>query len=183
MDQEAARKLMARHVKNKNLRKHCLAVGAVMAALARHFGEDEEKWAVAGLLHDIDYEETKEEPDRHSLVGAEMLAREGLPEDVIYAVKVHNERHGLPRQDRLSKALYATDPLTGLIVAAALIRPEKKLAIVDVPFLLNRYQEKSFARGANRETMAACSELGLTLEDFFHIGLEAMQGIAAELGL
>ncbi|MDN5361260.1 MAG: uncharacterized protein PWP70_307 [Moorella sp. (in: firmicutes)] len=183
MDRETARKLMEKHVKNKNLRKHCLAAGAVMAALARYFNEDEEKWAVAGLLHDIDYEGTKEDPDRHSLVGAEMLAREGLPEDVIYAVKAHNERHGLPRPDRLSQALYATDPLTGLIVAAALIRPEKKLAIVDVPFLLNRYQEKSFARGANRETMAACSELGLTLEDFFHIGLEAMQGIAAELGL
>ncbi|MDN5345117.1 MAG: uncharacterized protein PWQ18_1231 [Clostridia bacterium] len=174
---------MEKHIKNKNLRKHCLAVGVVMAALARHLGEDEEKWTVAGLLHDIDYETTKDEPDRHSLVGAEMLAQEGLPEDVIYAVKAHNERHGLPRQDRLSQALYATDPLTGLIVAAALIRPEKKLALVDVPFLLNRYHEKSFARGANRETMAACSELGLTLEDFFHIGLEAMQGIAAELGL
>lgn len=183
MDREAARKLMEKHVKNKNLRKHCLAVGAVMAALARHFGEDENKWALAGLLHDIDYEDTKEDPERHSLVGAEMLAQEDLPEDVIYAVKAHNERHGLPRPDRLSKALYATDPLTGLIVAAALIRPEKKLAIIDVPFLLNRYHERSFARGANRETMAACSELGLTLEDFFHIGLEAMQGIAVDLGL
>ena len=183
MTQREALQLMEKHVKNKNLRKHCLAVGAVMAALARHFGEDEEKWAVAGLLHDIDYETTKDAPDRHSLVGAEMLTGEGLPEDVVYAVKAHNEYHGLPRLDRMSKALYATDPLTGLIVAAALIRPEKQLAIVDVPFLLNRYQEKSFARGANRETMAACSELGLSLEDFMHIGLEAMQGIAGDLGL
>ncbi|GLI17740.1 phosphohydrolase [Moorella thermoacetica] len=183
MNREEARQLMERHVKNKNLRKHCLAVEAVMRALARHFGEDEEKWGLAGLLHDIDYESTKEDPDRHSLVGAEMLAREGLPEEIIYAVKAHNERHGLPRPDRLSKALYATDPLTGLIVAAALIRPEKKLAIVDVPFLLNRYHEKSFARGASRETIAACNELGFSLEDFFHIGLKAMQGIAAELGL
>jgi hypothetical protein len=83
----------------------------------------------------------------------------------------------------MSKALYATDPLTGLIVAAALIRPEKKLAIVDVPFLMNRYHEKSFARGASRETIAACSELGLSLEDFMHIGLEAMKEIAGELGL
>ncbi|KYH31528.1 HDIG domain-containing metalloprotein [Neomoorella mulderi] len=183
MTRQEALQLMEKHLKNKNLRKHALAVEAVMRALARHFGEDEEKWGLAGLLHDIDYESTKDDPDRHSLVGAEMLAREGLPEEVVYAVKAHNERHGLPRTDLMSKALYATDPLTGLIVAAALIRPEKKLAIVDVPFLLNRYHEKSFARGASRETIAACSELGLSLEDFMHIGLEAMKEIAGELGL
>ncbi|WP_406677623.1 HDIG domain-containing metalloprotein [Moorella sp. ACPs] len=183
MIRQEALQLMEKHVKNINLRKHALAVEAVMRALARHFGEDEEKWGLAGLLHDIDYESTKDDPDRHSLVGAEMLAREGLPEEVVYAVKAHNERHGLPRTDLMSKALYATDPLTGLIVAAALIRPEKKLAIVDVPFLLNRYHEKSFARGASRETIAACSELGLSLEDFMHIGLEAMKEIAGELGL
>ncbi|WP_258360909.1 HDIG domain-containing metalloprotein [Moorella sulfitireducens (nom. illeg.)] len=183
MTRQEALQLLAKHVKNQNLRKHCLAVEAVMRALARHFGEDEEKWSLAGLLHDIDYESTKDAPHRHSLVGAEMLAREGLPEEVVYAVKAHNGHHGLARTDLMSKALYATDPLTGLIVAAALIRPEKKLAIIDVPFLMNRYHEKSFARGASRETIAACSELGLSLEDFMHIGLEAMQAIAGELGL
>lgn len=183
MTREEALKLLEKKLKNKNLRKHCLAVEVVMRALARHFNEDVEKWGLAGLLHDIDYESTKDAPERHSLEGAEMLAQEGLPEDVVYAVKAHNHYHGLPRQDLMSKALYATDPLTGLIVAAALIRPEKKLELVDVPFLLNRYHEKSFARGANRETMATCSELGLSLEDFFHIGLKAMKEIAPELGL
>ncbi|MGB9662176.1 MAG: HDIG domain-containing metalloprotein [Moorellaceae bacterium] len=183
MRREEAVKLLEKHVSTPNLLKHCLAVEAVMRALARHLGEDEEKWGLAGLLHDIDYEATKHTPERHSLVGAEMLEREGVDPEIVYAVRAHNEIHGLPRRDRLSQALYATDPLTGLVVAAALIRPEKKLAPVDVAFLLNRYQEKSFARGAKREQMAACQELGLSLEEFLQIGLEAMKEIAVELGL
>lgn len=183
MNRNEALELLKKNLKNKNLIKHCLAVEAVMARLARHFGEDEEKWALAGLLHDIDYDSTKDDPQRHSLIGAEMLAEAGLPEDVVYAVKVHNDTHGLPRNSLMDKALYATDPLTGLITAAALIRPEKSLFAIDVQSLMKRYGEKAFARGANRETIAACSELGLSLEQFMELGLEAMQGIAKELGL
>ncbi|MDK2820417.1 MAG: uncharacterized protein PWP31_382 [Clostridia bacterium] len=183
MTEQEALQLLKKNLKNKNLQKHCLAAQAVMKALARHFGEDEEKWSLAGLLHDIDYEYTKDDPEKHSLMGAEMLAKEQLLEDVIYAVKAHNGHHGLPRPDLMSKALYCTDPLTGLIVAAALIHPEKKLAVINVPFLLNRFNEKSFARGANREIIASCSDLGLSLEDFMHIGLEAMKSIAKDLGL
>ncbi|MCL6639272.1 MAG: HDIG domain-containing protein [Firmicutes bacterium] len=183
MQRTEALSLLKKNLKNKNLFNHSLAVEAVMRRLARHFGEDEEKWGLAGLLHDIDYDRTKDDPDRHSMAGADMLAEAGLPEDVVYAVRVHNDRHGLPRNSLMDKALYATDPLTGLIVAGALIRPEKKLAAIDVPFLLNRFHEKSFARGANRDTIRACSELGLTLEEFLGLGLEAMQGIAGELNL
>lgn len=183
MNREEAYKLLKQHLKNKNLIKHSLAVEAVMRRLARHFGEDEEKWGLAGLLHDVDYDRTKDDPYRHSLEGAELLEQAGLPADVVYAVKVHNEVHGLPRKSLLDKSLYATDPLTGLIVAGALIRPEKKLSAIDTAFLMNRFGEKSFARGANRETMAACSEMGLSLEEFMALGLEAMQGIAGEMGL
>lgn len=183
MDRTAALSLLKKNLTNKNLFNHSLAVEAVMRRLAKHFGQDEEKWGLAGLLHDIDYDRTKDDPSRHSLEGAEMLAELGLPEDVVYAVKVHNHYHGLPRLSLMDKALYATDPLTGLIVAGALIRPEKKLAAVDVPFLMHRFHEKSFARGANRETIKACSELGLSLEEFMGLGLEAMQGIAKELNL
>jgi len=178
-----ALKILKKHLKNKNLFKHCLAVEAVMRRLARHFGQDEELWAMAGLLHDIDYEKTKDDPERHSKVGAEMLAELGLPGELVYAVKVHNDVHGLPRKALMDKALYASDPVTGLIVAGALILPEKKLAAVDVPFLLNRFKEKSFARGAKRETIASCEEMGLSLEEFLGLSLEAMQGIAGELGL
>lgn len=183
MKRDQALAMLKKNLKNKNLVKHCLAVEAVMVRLAKHFGEDEEKWALAGLLHDIDYEFTKDEPQKHSLLGADMLAEAGLPEDVVYAVKVHNEMHGLPRNSLMDKALYATDPLTGLITAAALIRPEKSLLAVDVHSLKKRYGEKAFARGANRETIAACSELGLNLEQFMELGLQAMQGIASDLGL
>lgn len=183
MTREEALKLLKKHLKNKNLFKHCLAVEAVMRRLARHFNQDEELWGIAGLLHDIDYEKTKDDPKRHSIEGAEMLAGFELPDELVYAVKVHNDAHGLPRKTLMDKALYASDPVTGLIVAGALIRPEKKLAAVDVPFLLNRFKEKSFARGAKRETIVSCEELGLSLEEFLGISLEAMQGIAGELGL
>lgn len=183
MQREEALKLLREHLKNKNLFNHSLAVEAVMRRLAEYFGEDPERWGLAGLLHDIDYERTKDDPDRHSIEGAAMLEELGLPEDIVYAVKVHNDRHGLPRRSLMDKALFAVDPLTGFIVAGALIRPEKKLAPVDVPFLMHRFKEKSFARGANRETMKACEELGLSLEDFMALGLEAMKGIAGEIGL
>ncbi|KKM10538.1 phosphohydrolase [Clostridiales bacterium PH28_bin88] len=183
MNRNEALELMEKHLTNVNLRKHSLSVEAVMRGLAAHFGEDQELWGLAGLLHDIDYEETKDDPARHSLVGGEMLEKLGLPAEVVSAVKAHNDYHGIPRESLMDKALYATDPLTGLVVAGALIRPEKKLAVLDVPFLINRFHEKSFARGARRETILACGELGLSLEEFLGIGLEAMQGIAAELGL
>ncbi|GAV21559.1 HDIG domain-containing metalloprotein [Carboxydothermus pertinax] len=183
MDREQAYRELTKRVKSPNLLKHMLATEAVMRELARHFGEDEELWGLAGLLHDIDYDETKDDPRKHSLIGAEILEKLGLPAEVVYAVKVHNEAHGLPRKSRLDKALYAVDPLTGLIVAGALIRPEKKLEAVTVDFLLNRFHEKSFARGAKREQIAACSEIGLTLEEFLAIALKAMQEIHEELGL
>lgn len=183
MNRDEALSLLKKNLKNKNLFNHSLAVEAVMRRLAEHFNEDVEKWGLAGLLHDIDYDRTKDDPARHSMEGAEMLAGLGLPDDIVYAVKVHNDRHGLPRLSLMDKALFATDPLTGLIVAGALIRPEKKLAAIDVPFLLKRFSEKAFARGANRETIKACSETGLSLEEFMGIGLEAMQGIAEELKL
>lgn len=183
MTREEALEILQRHLQNKNLRKHCLATEAVMRRLARHLNQDEEVWGLAGLLHDIDYEVTRGDPARHSLEGARMLEEMGLPEEVVQAVRVHNDYHGLPRRTLLDRALYAADPLTGFIVAGALIRPEKKLAAVDVPFLLHRFKEKSFARGASREQMQTCTELGLSLEDFMALGLEAMQGIAADLGL
>lgn len=183
MERSEALTLLKKHVKTKNLLNHMYAVEAVMAALARHLEEDEKLWSLAGLLHDIDYEETKDDPAKHSLVGGEMLTREGFSEVLVYAVKCHNDRHGMERKTLLDKALYASDPLTGLIVASALIRPEKKLEDVDVSSLQKRFHENAFARGANREQIAACSELGLSLEEFLGIGLSAMKEIHKDIGL
>lgn len=171
------------NIQNKNLMKHALAVEVCMAAVARRLGQDEEKWALAGLLHDIDYERTKGDAATHSMLGADMLAERGLPEDIVYAVRVHNEAHGLPRNSLMDKALYAVDPLTGLIVAAALITQQKKLSLIDTNFVMKRFGEKAFARGANRDQIKACSEIGLTLEEFITTGIEAMQSIAADLEL
>ncbi|MGI6685754.1 MAG: HDIG domain-containing metalloprotein [Bacillota bacterium] len=183
MTRDEALKLLKANLANKNLLKHCYACEVVMKYLAAHFGEDQNKWALAGLLHDIDYDNTKDDLSQHSLLGAKMLEEAGLPTDVVQAVKVHNGAHGIPRVSLMDKCLYSTDPVTGLIVAGALIKPEKKLSAIDVEFLIKRYHEKSFARGANRETIAACSEFGMNLEEFFGISLEAMQSISKELGL
>ncbi len=172
-----------RRIPTKNLFKHILAVEAVMRRLARYFGEDEERWGAAGLLHDIDYEGTKDDPARHSLLSGQVAAELGFDQEIVDAVKAHNEYHGFPRTTDMAKALYSADPLTGLIVASALVHPSKKLAAIDADFVINRMGEKSFARGANRETIRSCSDLGLDLKEFISFGLEAMQGISGQLGL
>jgi len=176
--------LLKQNLQNQNLVKHCLAVEAIMRALAQHFGEDEEKWGLTGLLHDIDYEKVKDDLSQHSLVGAKMLEDLGIEKDICQAVKVHNEAHGILPKTLLEKALFVTDPLTGLIVAATLVLPSKKLSDLSVENVLNRFKEKAFARGANREIIKKSEELlNLKLEEFVKIGLEAMQSIAAQLDL
>jgi len=183
MNRDAALDGVKAHVSNANLIKHMVAAEVCMRALARRLGGDESKWGLAGLLHDIDYDSAGADPARHSLVGAEMLEGMGVDPDVVYAVRVHNDRHGLPRISAMDKALHAVDPLTGLIVASALIHRSKKLSAIDVGFVINRYHEKGFARGAKREQIALCSELGMELSDFVGVCLEAMQQHGAELGL
>ena len=155
-----------------------------MRGLAEHFGEDQEKWGLTGLLHDIDYEETKNDPDRHSIIGAEILEKAGLEKDIVDAVKTHNEAHGIEPESRMAKAIFTIDPLTGLIVAATLVLPSKKIADLTAENVINRFGEKSFAKGANREIISQCQKLlGLSLEEFTKIGLEAMKKTSNELGL
>lgn len=183
MTRDQALQLVKEKIQNQNLVKHCLAVEAIMKALAEHFGEDTDIWSLTGLLHDIDYEETKEHPEEHSLKGAKMLKDLGLTEEIVQAVKVHNEIHGFSRISLLDKSLYAVDPLTGLITAATLILPSKKLTNVSVKSVLKRFKEPRFAAGANRQAIKSVEDVGLTLEQFVEIGLKVMQGIADELGL
>lgn len=183
MTRDRAFKLLNKKIKIKNLIKHSLAVEAVMRDLADYFNEDREKWGIAGLLHDIDYEETKNEPFKHSLIGAEFLEKLDLEKDIVEAVKVHNEIHNFPRKTKLARALFCADPITGLIVAASLVLPSKKLTDLTVENILNRFKEKAFAKGANRSVILACSEIGLNLEEFVRISLMAMQRIAKDLDL
>lgn len=180
MDRTNAIALIHEKVKTKNLLKHMLATEAVMRALAHRFGEDEEAWGLAGLLHDLDYDVTVSDFPQHGKKTVEWLAGK-VPEPIAEAILAHPGH--VPRESRMAKALYAIDPLTGLIVAAALIHPEKKLAAIDAAFVLNRMDEKRFAAGANRDQIRSSSELGLPLEEFVAIGVKAMQGIAGDLGL
>ncbi len=181
MKREQALDLLRERLKNKNLFKHSLAVEACLKTLARRLGEDEAIWARAGLLHDIDYEETDADPTRHGLVGAEWLEKAGLDEQIVHAVKVHSGH--LPPVSKLDWALFAADPLTGLIVASALMHPDKKLKSLDVDFLRRRFKEKRFAAGANREQITTCTNLEMDLDEFMQVCLEGMQSIAEELGL
>jgi len=183
MNREDGLALLQEHLKNENLINHSLAVEAIMRGLAEHLHEDVEKYGLAGLLHDIDYDTTYEDPHRHSLLGAEMLAEKGMDPEIVYAVKVHNDLHGLERKSLLDKTLWAADPVSGFITAAALVRPDKSLAEVQLKSLKKRFKETAFARGANREQMQSCTEIGLELEEFLQIALQSMQKIAGELGL
>lgn len=180
MDREEALKLVEENLKTPNLKKHLLAVEACMKKLAKHLGQDEELWGLAGLLHDLDYEYTKDKPEEHGLKTSQML-RGKVPTEVIEAIKAHAGK--APVEGLLAQALFAVDPLTGLIVAAALMHPQKKLEAVDEGFVLNRFKEKGFAKGANREQIKTCERLGLSLQEFISISLSAMKEIAEELGL
>ncbi|MDI6601117.1 MAG: HDIG domain-containing protein [Thermoanaerobacteraceae bacterium] len=183
MNRKEALQKVQENVFSRNLIDHMIATEAIMRGLARRLGQDEEKWALTGLLHDIDYEQTADNPEAHSLIGAEMLEKMGLDDELTYAVKVHNEIHGLPRISLLDKALYAADPLSGLITAVAMVMPSKKLEDVKVSSIKKKFKDKAFARGANREQIQSCEELGLTMDEFFEIALEEMKKIAGEIGL
>jgi hypothetical protein len=183
MDRAAALALAREKIGNKNLVNHCVATEIIMEALARRFGlseTDVERWALTGLLHDLDYAETAEDFECHGVVTAELLADE-LDDEMLHAILSHAGK--APRETLMDKALYAADPTTGFIVAAALVRPDKSLASVEVSSLLKRWKEKAFARGANREQMAACEELGMTREEFLSLALDAMKARASEIGL
>jgi len=171
------------NVENENLIKHMLATEAIMRALARRFGEDEEEWGLTGLLHDIDMELTEGDMATHSKLGADLVLEMGASDAMAHAILCHNGAHGIPLETKLDKALFCTDPLTGLIIAATLVRPDKKLSGVEVKSLKKKFKEKSFAAGANREQIAQCTEIGIELDEFLKLGLEAMQGVAADLGL
>jgi putative nucleotidyltransferase with HDIG domain len=181
MTREEALTLINEHVTNKNLRKHMLATEAVMKRLALHFKEDETRWALAGLIHDLDYDQTVNDFKNHGVIAVQMLEGRDVPQDVINAVKSHAGH--FPRETLMDKSLYASDPITGLIVAAALMHPSKKLKFVDAEFVERRFNETRFAAGANREQIRSCETFGISLKEFIALSLEAMQGIDQDLGL
>ncbi len=183
MTREEALNSIKANVENGNLIKHMLATEAIMQALAKRLGEDEEEWGLAGLLHDIDVELTQGDMHTHSKLGADLAKELGASEAVVHAILCHNEAHGIPRETKLDKALFCVDPLTGLITASALVRPDKKLTSLEAKSVIKKFKQKGFATGANRQQITQCSEIGIEFDQFIELGLTAMQAIAADLGL
>lgn len=181
---EAALELVRRHLVNHNLINHSLASEAVMRAVAARLGEDQEKWALAGLLHDLD---SDSHPDLavHTIETVRILTEIGVDGEIVEAIRLHNPtaHPGSERSTRFHHALAASETVTGLIVATALVNPERRLAAVKAKSVTKRFKEKAFARGANREVIAECELIGLPLAEFCAVGLAAMQEIAGDIGL
>ena len=188
---EQAWALLNEYTKNPNLVKHGLAVEAAMRAYARHFGADEERWAIVGLMHDFDYErfptmdgDTPRE-EWHTYAGARILSERGWPEEIVRDMLSHASYvEDAPRDTLLRKALYAVDELTGLIIAVALVRPSKSIMDVKVSSVRKKWKDRSFAAGVNREDVEeGAAALDVPLSEHIGIVLGALQGIAADLEL
>ncbi|MCS7229639.1 MAG: HDIG domain-containing protein [Candidatus Kryptonium sp.] len=180
---EDALNLLFEYTESENLRKHAFAVEAAMRAYARKFGEDEEKWAIVGLLHDFDYEKFPS-PDQHPWVGSKILEERGYPEDIRKAILAHADYTGVPRDTLMAKVLYACDELCGFITAVALVRPNKKLEEVTVESVKKKLKDKAFARSVNRDDIYKGSEeLGIPLDEHIQFVINAMKSISDKLGL
>ncbi len=183
ISREEAFSLLKENLKNQNLVKHCLAVEAIMRELAEYLGEDKEKWRLLGLIHDIDYEKTKDNPKIHGILAAEIL-KDKVDEDILKAIKSHNfENTGIKPETKMEKALIASDSISGLIVACALVMPSKKLEEVRIETIKKKFKQKDFARNCRRERILFCEQIGIPREKFFEIALNALKKISEELGL
>jgi len=182
MDRESSWALLREWTESDSLRKHALSVEAAMRAYARHFGEDEEKWAVTGLLHDMDYEKHPT-PDEHPTVGVGELERRGYPEDVREAILGHADYLDVPRETLMAKTLYAVDELSGFVTACALVRPER-LEGLKPKSVRKKMKQKSFAASVNREDIVrGAEELGVDLDEHIAFVVAALNEKADELGL
>jgi len=185
MTRDEGEQLLREHIDVESyLLPHSLESEAVMRAVARHLDRDVEKWGLTGLLHDIDFTQTAETPERHGLMAEEILRGHDLPEEVIRAIKAHNGEHnGTPITEEIHYALRCSETITGLISAAALVQPDKKLASVKPKSVKKKFKDKAFARRVNRDTVRECENFGLELSEFMELSLMAMQEIAPKVGL
>ncbi|MGH9644357.1 MAG: HDIG domain-containing metalloprotein [Terriglobales bacterium] len=180
---EDAWKLLTEFTLSESLRKHALAVEACLRAYARKFGEDEEKWGIVGLIHDFDYEKYPSLED-HPYRGNEILTERGWPEEMRTAIMSHADYTGVPRNTKLEKTLFACDELAGFITAASLVRPDKSIHSLEAKSVKKRMKDKAFARTVNRDDITnGAAALGVDLDEHIAFCIEAMRGIAKELGL
>jgi putative nucleotidyltransferase with HDIG domain len=183
LDRNQAWSLLCEYTQSESLRKHMLAVEACMRAYARKFGQDEDKWGITGMLHDFDYEKYPT-PAEHPFVGNKILEERGYPEDLRRAILSHADYSGVKRESLMEKALYACDEVSGFITASALVKPNKSLAEVEARSVRKKMKDKAFARSVNRDDIInGAADLGVDLEEHIAFCIEAMKGIAGELGL
>ena len=173
--------LVKKHVKNRNLVNHMIAVSALMKRMANHFDEEPALWEVVGMLHDVDYERTRDDFSRHGLLSAAMVA-DFLPEEGLNAIRAHNPMTGVAAESRMEISLFAADAISGMIVAGALVRPTR-LEGMKPKSLKRRMKDKSFARNVSRENIMRCEDMGLDLNTFLALSIDAMQSVSDEIGL
>lgn len=180
---ESAWELLKEYTKGESLRKHALAVEILMRAYAQKYGEDPETWGIVGLLHDFDYEIYPNMPD-HPNKGAEILRKNGYPEEIVYAISSHVDALNLARHNLLCKAIYACDELSGFLVACALVRPGKSIIGMEAKSVRKKLRDKAFARSVNRDDIyKGAEELGVELNEHISFCIGAMEDKAAVLGL
>ncbi len=183
MNRDVAWSILTEFTKGDSLRKHARAVEASMRAYAARFGEDPDRWGIAGMLHDFDYEMHPRAP-HHPLKGAEILTARGLPAEVVYAILAHADYAGMPRRSLLDRALYACDELTGFVHACALVRPGKVVAGLEPASVRKKLKDKAFARTVNRDDVyRGATELGVELDAHIAFVVDALTGVASEVGL
>ncbi|MEM1642283.1 MAG: HDIG domain-containing protein [Desulfurococcaceae archaeon] len=179
--------ILRMYLRDEKIVKHCIAVEAIMRAVAGRLGEDEELWGLIGLLHDVDYDYVNRDGSKHGLGALEILSNTGLPREALEAIAGHNEHNGFKveneKAQRILHALRAADHASGLIIATALVMPNKKLSEVKLETLLRKFKAKDFARGVDRSRIKEIEHLGIGLEEFLSLSLQALQEIASELGL
>jgi uncharacterized protein len=184
MESQKAEALLKQYITDEKMLYHCYASEAVMRAMAKRLEKDEEKWANAGLLHDIDAEITDKDPHKHAIEAMSILRDQGLEEDVLDAIKMHNEEAtGQERTTEFQHALAAGETITGLIYATALVYPDKKIKNVKPKSVRKRMKEKAFAASVNRDTIRECEKTGISLDEFIELSLDAMKEIDHKIGL
>jgi putative nucleotidyltransferase with HDIG domain len=184
MTRDDALTLLKQYVKNERMLNHCYASEVVMRALARRLGNDEDKWAITGLLHDIDIELVDADLNRHGREAERILRENGVDAEIIDAIVMHNETAaGKKRETIFQHALAAGETITGLIVATTLVYPDKKLSSVKPKSVVKRMKERAFAASVNRDNIMECEAIGIPLNEFAEICIAAMDGISDQLGL
>ncbi len=184
MNHSDALDLLKKYVKSEKMLYHSYASEAILRALAIRLNEDEEKWGLAGLIHDIDVEITNANPKTHCLEAEKILTKLNIDPQIIDAVKMHNEEAtGLPRTTKFQFALAAGETISGLIYATALVYPDKKISSIKTKSVVKRMKEKAFAAAVSRETIMECEKIGLSIDEFAEIAVNAMKEIGAEIGL